>query len=179
MVVAKIISPYFGYQGTVRENLRYPHAVKAVTALADGMDAGSNRSCDQVTDKEVWSLKAAMLEDFIPNLYDTNHSSTYIDVQTVDGSGPPYLSVCERMSTGQRQCLAVARLLYHSDSKMVACLDEITSGMDEFTEEAVYKSIVQHVPTFISVGHRSSVKKFHSHELHICKDGHYTFVALS
>jgi ABC-type uncharacterized transport system fused permease/ATPase subunit len=86
--------------------------------------------------------------------------------------------VCDTMSTGQRQCLSIARLLYHSSANTVAFLDEVTSAMDEQTEECIYSAVVESVGTFVSVGHRSTIKKFHTHELRISKHGTLSFQTL-
>lgn len=83
---------------------------------------------------------------------------------------------CENLSTGEKQSLSVARLLYNVKSNdklnivsinslfffsfyfilffniLKIFLDEITSGMDEYTEEKLYSLIVEAFPTIISIG---------------------------
>jgi ABC-type uncharacterized transport system fused permease/ATPase subunit len=46
-------------------------------------------------------------------------------------------------------------------------LDEVTSNMDEATEEKIYQLIEAHCTCYISIGHRSSIRKYHSQELQI------------
>ncbi len=127
------------------------------------------------TEREIWALKTAMLEDHVQFLTESPNedSHTLHGTQTVE-----HIPACEKFSTGQRQCLSIARLLYHTCTSTVALLDEVTSAMDEWTEKEIYSAIVRHVPTFVSIGHRSSVRKFHSHELKIRKDGSYSFEPL-
>lgn len=77
------------------------------------------------------------------------------------------------LSPGQQQCLAIARLLFTAQSisvgasqvRMLVLLDEATSAMDEETEETIYRALQLRFPSFISVGHRSSIRRFHTHEL--------------
>lgn len=63
------------------------------------------------------------------------------------------------LSLGEQQRLAFARILI-TKSKYVI-LDEATSALDVNNEEHLYSILVDTGTTFISVGHRPSLKKFH------------------
>lgn len=69
------------------------------------------------------------------------------------------------LSLGEQQLLSFGRLfLYKPD---IICLDEATSALDEQKESLMYGNIKKYLPnaTIISVGHRSSLQKFHDRML--------------
>ncbi|MFN6499153.1 MAG: ABC transporter ATP-binding protein/permease [Nostoc sp. DedQUE01] len=63
------------------------------------------------------------------------------------------------LSLGEQQRLAFARLLITKPK--YAILDEATSGLDINNEEHLYSLLVETGITFISVGHRPTLKKYH------------------
>lgn len=63
------------------------------------------------------------------------------------------------LSLGEQQRLAFARILVTKPK--YAILDEATSALDVKNEEHLYSLIVDTGTTFISVGHRPSLKQFH------------------
>ncbi|GLJ54902.1 hypothetical protein SUGI_1178820 [Cryptomeria japonica] len=67
------------------------------------------------------------------------------------------------LSAGEQQRLAFARLLLH-EPKM-AFLDEATSALDLANESRLYSSLERKINTYISVGHRLSLVKFHTYVL--------------
>lgn len=81
------------------------------------------------------------------------------------------------LSQGEQQCLSVARLLFHivrrarraATDATVVFLDEATSAMDEDCEALVYGLLRRFVASFVSVGHRSTVRPFHRAELRLSK----------
>ncbi len=72
-----------------------------------------------------------------------------------------------QLSPGEQQRVALARAFLHQPRWLF--LDEATSGLDEPTEAALYQELATALPrtTVISVGHRTSLHKFHAvtHEL--------------
>jgi putative ATP-binding cassette transporter len=76
------------------------------------------------------------------------------------------------LSAGERQRVAYARLLLHQPD--IAVLDEASSALDEETEEAMLRACSD-IPIIISVGHRSRLRLFHTHELCFTGDGNWTF----
>ncbi|MCO5567819.1 hypothetical protein L7F22_021515 [Adiantum nelumboides] len=72
------------------------------------------------------------------------------------------------LSFGEQQRLAFARLFLHEP--MMAFLDEATSALDIATEARLYKLLEKMIPSYISVGHRSSLVKFHTHVLKLDSD---------
>jgi putative ATP-binding cassette transporter len=77
------------------------------------------------------------------------------------------------LSLGEQQRLIFARLFLTDPA--YAILDESTSALDEPNEENLYQQLVNGNIGFISVGHRSSLKKFHTHILEMDQDGKWEF----
>ena len=85
------------------------------------------------------SIEVAQLKNFINNLEDGQDT-----IIGEDGS---------RLSGGQRQRIAIARALYREHSILV--LDEITSSLDQVTEEKIMNSIYNlNDKTVIVISHR-------------------------
>ncbi|XP_061467711.1 lysosomal cobalamin transporter ABCD4 isoform X2 [Rhineura floridana] len=73
------------------------------------------------------------------------------------------------LSPGEMQRLSFARLLYLQPQ--YAVLDEATSALTEDAENELYSICAQLEMTLVSVGHRSSLEKFHSWILNLCEEG--------
>lgn len=63
------------------------------------------------------------------------------------------------LSLGEQQRLAFARILVTKPK--YAILDEATSALDVNNEENLYRLLLETETTFISVGHRPTLKKYH------------------
>jgi len=72
------------------------------------------------------------------------------------------------LSLGEQQRLAFARLLL--TQPRYAILDEATSALDLANERRLYDQIRQKETTFISVGHRPSLLKYHDYVLELTGD---------
>ncbi|GMH39546.1 hypothetical protein BSKO_07444 [Bryopsis sp. KO-2023] len=70
----------------------------------------------------------------------------------------------ETLSGGERQRLAMARLLYHKPK--FAVLDEATSAVSADGEQKLYEACIRANVTMLSIGHRPSLKQFHSTIVH-------------
>ncbi|KAH0620505.1 hypothetical protein JD844_021029, partial [Phrynosoma platyrhinos] len=73
------------------------------------------------------------------------------------------------LSPGEMQRLSFARLFYLQPQ--YAVLDEATSALTEDAENELYRICAQLGMTVVSVGHRSSLEKFHSWMLKLCGEG--------
>jgi vitamin B12/bleomycin/antimicrobial peptide transport system ATP-binding/permease protein len=69
------------------------------------------------------------------------------------------LNWADVLSGGEQQRLAFARLLL--SPPRFAILDEATSALDVASEERLYSRLARLPTTFISIGHRPSLRKFH------------------
>ena len=70
----------------------------------------------------------------------------------------------ETLSGGEKQRLAMARLLFHAPK--YAILDEATSAVSADGERVLYSACVQVGITMLSIGHRPALREFHSTVLH-------------
>eukprot|EP00928_Gymnodinium_smaydae_P023304 TRINITY_DN19281_c0_g1_i2.p1 TRINITY_DN19281_c0_g1~~TRINITY_DN19281_c0_g1_i2.p1 ORF type:complete len:170 (+),score=14.03 TRINITY_DN19281_c0_g1_i2:137-646(+) len=68
------------------------------------------------------------------------------------------------LSLGQQQRISFARLLLRPNVRL-ALIDEGTSACDSANEELLYSLLEQHVRSYVSVGHRPSLHRFHSQVL--------------
>jgi len=81
------------------------------------------------------------------------------------------------LSLGEQQRLAFARLLLNSPRIVV--LDEATSALDVSTEKHLYKLLTQRELSFVSVGHRPTLKEFHDTVLQLDGLGNWQLIPAS
>jgi putative ATP-binding cassette transporter len=76
-----------------------------------------------------------------------------------------------RLSPGEQQRIAFARALLLKPEWLF--LDEATSAVDESAEERLYALLRARLPgvTLVSVGHRSTLRPFHTRRLEVVPDG--------
>lgn len=93
-------------------------------------------------------LNQCRLEHLIPRLDESNHWQRFL-------------------SPGEQQRVAFARALLVAPSWLY--MDEATSAMDEDDEAAMHRAIIDGLPglTLVSIGHRSSLKRFHGRHVRI------------
>ena len=75
----------------------------------------------------------------------------------------------DMLSQGEQQRLSFARLLLHRPKWAV--LDEVSSALDEENEKALHTLLAGYGITPISVGHRQSLRQYHSQVLLLKGDG--------
>jgi len=78
-----------------------------------------------------------------------------------------------RLSGGEKQRLAMARILLTRPS--LAFLDEATSALDAENERRLYHELQSRGATYISVGHKEELRKYHSHVLELQPEGKWKF----
>ena len=78
------------------------------------------------------------------------------------------------LSLGEQQRLAFARLLLNSPRFVV--LDEATSALDVATEKHLYGLLSQREMAFVSVGHRPTLKPFHTNVLELDGQGGWKLI---
>ena len=84
-----------------------------------------------------------------------------------------------RLSPGEQQRLGFARVLLARPR--VVFLDEATSALDEGLEHTLYTLLREELPetVIVSVGHRSTLNRFHAERLELLGDGRWQVAALS
>ena len=78
------------------------------------------------------------------------------------------------LSPGEQQRLAFARLWLIKPKYVI--LDEATSALDETNEAFLYEQLTSLSVTFISVGHRSTLFKYHNQVLELCGEKRWRLV---
>ena len=68
------------------------------------------------------------------------------------------------LSLGQQQRINFARLLLRPKSEL-ALMDECTSACDVHSESLLYEHLQKQLHSYVSVGHRPALRKFHTHVL--------------
>ncbi|KAI0566968.1 ABC transporter [Gracilaria domingensis] len=132
--------PYM-YAGTLREQLMYPRL--------PGVVVGERISFDEKA--AMTSLSSVELGHLVARCGGFDGEMAWDDV----------------LSGGERNRLAVARLLYHKPK--FAVLDECTAAVSADGEVALYQAMADAGITLLSVAHRKAVMKFH--ELAVIMDG--------
>ena len=75
----------------------------------------------------------------------------------------------EKLSLGEQQRLAMARLFYHKPA--FAILDECTSAVTSQMERSLYRECIARSITYITICHRPSLKQYHYQNLHLLGEG--------
>ena len=87
----------------------------------------------------------------------------------VDGDFERIVDWTNILSLGEQQRISFARIFLRKP--VLAFLDEATSSLDEPNERLLYERLRELGISFVSVGHRSTLKEFHDHLIVLSKDG--------
>jgi len=87
----------------------------------------------------------------------------------VDGDFGRSMDWTNILSLGEQQRVSFARIFLRKP--VLAFLDEATSSLDEENERLLYERLRELGISFVSVGHRSTLKEFHDHLIELNKDG--------
>ena len=87
----------------------------------------------------------------------------------VDGDFGRSMDWTNILSLGEQQRISFARIFLRKP--VLAFLDEATSSLDEENERFLYQNLRELGISFVSVGHRSTLKEFHDHLIVLDKDG--------
>lgn len=90
-------------------------------------------------------------------------------LQRVDGDLSRQLDWSNILSLGEQQRVSFARLLYNEP--LLAFLDEATSALDETNEKMLYELVRSRGISLVSVGHRSTLIRFHNEVLRLSSNG--------
>jgi putative ATP-binding cassette transporter len=81
------------------------------------------------------------------------------------------------LSLGEQQRISFARIFLNKPA--MAFLDEATSALDEKDEQLLYRNLMETGVSFVSVGHRNSLKEFHDYLIVLEKTGGFKISTLS
>lgn len=109
-------------------------------------------------------------------LLDTLKQVNLADLPDRVGGWEAELDWVDVLSLGEQQRLAFARLLL--TQPRYAILDEATSALDADNEARLYQQLRDQRTTLISVGHRSSLSRFHDYLLAFDGEGDWQWRAL-
>ncbi|KAF4441800.1 ATP-binding cassette subfamily D (ALD) member 2 [Fusarium acutatum] len=140
--------PYLS-RGSLRQQIIYPDSLRQMRARG-------------VTDADLLEYLKILGLEHLPELYEEGWEAEaeWRDV----------------LSGGLQQRVAMARLFYHRPK--YAILDECTSSVTLETEKAMYDTAKALGVTLMTVSHRRSLWKYHSHILQFDGQGNYVFTKL-
>lgn len=150
--------------GTLRQQLLYP--TWAEGSMSESQSAASPGSMPSVAlspssaDMNTWPQKPTT-DDLVQVLKDVRLGHLLERFNSLDS----IYDWANALSLGEQQRLAFARLLLSRPS--LALLDEATSALDEKNEDHLYRKIEEAGVTYISIGHRRTLYKYHTRVLHI------------
>lgn len=87
----------------------------------------------------------------------------------VDGDFERIVDWTNILSLGEQQRVSFARIFLRKP--LLAFLDEATSSLDEPNERLLYQRLRELDISFVSVGHRSTLKEYHDHLIVLSMDG--------
>jgi vitamin B12/bleomycin/antimicrobial peptide transport system ATP-binding/permease protein len=102
-------------------------------------------------------------------LYDALKQVNLADLPDRVGGFDIELDWADVLSLGEQQRLAFARLIL--SQPRYAMLDEATSALDLANEQLLYQKLRESGTTYVSVGHRTSLLKYHDFVLELHSDG--------
>ncbi|KAL6779419.1 hypothetical protein ACKKBG_A12265 [Auxenochlorella protothecoides x Auxenochlorella symbiontica] len=148
--------PYL-VSGTLRDQLLYPEPPRDVLAVAS--PASRARVAPWATSAAYPSREA--LDERLAQCLE----AVELDGLAARGRGLDQVQAwTETLSGGEKQRLAMARLLFHAPA--YAVLDECTSAVSADGELALYRAAIRAGITVLSIGHRPALKGFHSRIVH-------------
>lgn len=143
--------------GSLRDQLLYPEPPRAVWETA------SQKTKDNI---DSWMKSKKYTEDELEERLCACLEAVQLDYLLARGRGWDQVQPWdETLSGGEKQRLAMARLLFHAPK--YAILDEATSAVSADGEAVLYTACVQVGITMLSIGHRPALRDFHSTVLHL------------
>jgi ABC-type uncharacterized transport system fused permease/ATPase subunit len=142
--------------GSLRDQLLYPEPPQSVWETA------STRTKDRI---DSWMKSKMYSAEDLEERLCACLEAVELDYLLARGRGWDQVqSWDETLSGGEKQRLAMARLLFHAPK--YAILDEATSAVSADGERLLYMACVRVGITMLSIGHRPALRDFHSYVLH-------------
>ncbi|MDB9529361.1 ABC transporter ATP-binding protein/permease [Oscillatoria sp. CS-180] len=163
--------PYL-IQGSLRQQLLYPAGAVSPSQVVS-KDPLSNRNSGDRAQESARNVSQISDDVMIAVLKQVNLTELLERWGGLDGG----IEEIQTLSGGEQQRLAFARLLLKSPH--YALLDEATSALDLSNEAQLYEALQSTKTTFISVGHRSSLRPYHQHVLEMFAEPGWTIEAIA
>jgi len=122
----------------------------------------------------IGTLKAAIVYPSEPDTYDSQ-----VVANALRSVGLPQLASRleedghwnRTLSLGEQQRLGIARAVLHAPQYLF--LDEATASLDEASEAALYRLLIEKLPatTLVSIGHRGTLEAFHERKAVLSPEG--------
>ncbi|XP_067950783.1 lysosomal cobalamin transporter ABCD4-like isoform X2 [Watersipora subatra] len=144
-----------GYKSVVSIVPQRPYFITGLTSLADQIYLSISNKHDHAEILELMSELGLLELTHRFGSVDTKASSNWYG----------------ELTPGEAQRLAIVRVLHYKP--LLVFLDEATSQLDVVNERKAYEALARRDITVVSVGHRQSIKQFHSVEIHINGDTSY------
>lgn len=145
-------TPYLFY-GTLLEQVIYPSL-----PLQPGNNVVSAQEAREQRERALSALALVGLSSLLRGKYSSIHNVKY------GGEAEDTESMCVNwpsiLSPGEQQLICFARLFFHKPT--FAILDESTSSLSEDVEYKLYQTCQESGITLISIGHRSTLRKYHN-----------------
>lgn len=144
-------SPYM-VLGSLREQLLYPLPKERINKSRDGelLDA----------------LRLVGLDSVLSRLVSKDGTNEARALDRV-------LRWSEVLSFGEQQRLAFARLVLLKPNRAFVFLDESTSALDAPNEHRMYALLAASCSSWVSIGHRPSIERFHDQKLILSREGNW------
>eukprot|EP00798_Chlamydomonas_sp_ICE-L_P031168 gene31168-6310_t len=179
-------APLAGPGRTLREQVLYPDAASCQLSTNGGACGHACRGLAERGRVDISGAGVGLAASQLPSsassdarleavLHAVGLSCLLVSPAASETAGQPVhpLDICRdwnvSLSPGQLQRLALARALRLDPEVLV--LDEATAALPEEEEEALYRVLINMGVAIISMGHRSSLRALHTHELCIDGDG--------
>lgn len=147
--------PYL-VRGSLRDQVRYPKPPLSILRATQGKKWSSSASLNTIK-----HMKHSDDDRVLEAL-----DATEIGYLVHRGDGLDQVQNWEEtLSGGEKQRMAVARVLFHNPR--FAVLDECTSAVSADGEENLYKNLQESGITLLSIAHRPALKKYHSAVLYL------------
>ena len=148
-------------------------AAPALERLVPGAAAARGAEVEQALDLVDAADEVAVEDELDEELLDLLDKVKLTYIVDREGGWDALRDWQDVLSGGEKQRIAMARLIYHRPR--YAILDECTSAVSVDVEQYMYEYCKEIGISLITISHRPSLWRFHDWRLHLDGRGAYTF----